>query len=99
MKRTMEIKFPDVSTMEQSEWVISKLVIFILCMRLFQEIDSSNEFGIVRGIKHSSHLADDCQPEATLIDGGINERTATIEITSQRGCGLDSIVEFFIEQL
>lgn len=68
-------------------------------MCAFQEIDSSNEFGIVRGIKHSSHLDDECQPEATLTSGGINERMATIEITSQRGCGLDSLVEFFIEQL
>lgn len=65
----------------------------------FQEIDKGNEFGIVRGIKHSSRLDDECQPEATLLSGGINEPTATIEITSQRGCGLDSLVEFFIEQL
>lgn len=42
---------------------------------------------------------ENCQPEAMLIHGGINDRTATIQITSQRGCGLDSLVEFYIEQL
>ena len=101
MKRTIEIKFPDVSwihTRFECKFLKKKNCNFF-CV-FFQEIDGGNEFLIVRGIKHSSRLDDDeCQPEAMLTDGGINEHTATLEIISQRGCGLDSLVEFFIEQL
>lgn len=55
---------------------------------------------IVRGIKHTNRIegGEDCVPEVLLIDGGINEERAIVKITSPRGCGLDSLVEFFVEQ-
>lgn len=100
MKRTIEVTFRccnvDVSFRFFSPFL--SLVTQMCGHFVFQEF-GANEFGIVRGIKHSSRLDDDCQPEAVLLNGGINERFATIGITSQRGCGLDSLVEFFIEQL
>lgn len=56
---------------------------------------------IVRGIKHTNRLESvgECVPEVLVVDGGIDEERATVKITSMRGCGLDSLVEFFIEKL
>lgn len=53
----------------------------------------------MRGIKHSNNLDDkDCYPDAKIISGGVNEKSATVLITSRRGCAINSLVEFFIQK-
>lgn len=64
-----------------------------------QEFETTEHPGIVRGIKHSDNLNDpECRPEARLVGGAIGTRNATVRVTSKRGCGINSLVEFFIEK-
>lgn len=52
---------------------------------------------IVKGIKHTENLKDaDCHPTAEIVKGGVDQKFATIKITSARGCALNSLVEFYI---
>lgn len=63
------------------------------------DTNSEMEDTIVRGIKHTNRLNDtDCQPEVIVTNGGINEEAATLKITSERGCGLNSYIEFYIQR-
>lgn len=53
--------------------------------------------GSIVGIRHVNLLDDDkCRPYIHISNGGIDQDRATVEITSERGCGIDSITEFVI---
>lgn len=65
-----------------------------------QEFGRDDNSSTIRGIKHVNQLNnEDCSPEIRILNGGLNEHTATIKITSERGCGIDSLVEFYIEDI
>lgn len=54
----------------------------------------------VRGILHENNLDDDeCVPKLDIIDGGIYERNVTLQVTSNRGCGIDSKVTFYGDKM
>lgn len=94
MQRTIDITYPDVS-IRMYIWNYD-----FSYFRFWQDFEGAEQNGIIRGIQHSNRLTNkDCQrPVAILINGGVNEETATMRITSTRGCGIHSFVEFFIEQ-
>lgn len=50
----------------------------------------------IRGIVHVNHLdPEDCPPELNIIEGGIYENNATVQIVSKPGCGIDSTILFY----
>lgn len=54
--------------------------------------------GPILGIRHVNLLDDDkCRPYIHISNGGPDQERATVEITSERGCGIDSIIEFVID--
>lgn len=53
----------------------------------------------MKGIKHTETLKDaSCRPVTEIIKGGVNQKQATVKVTSGRGCALNSLVEFYIER-
>lgn len=65
-----------------------------------KELHENTSSSIIRGIKHTNQLNDeDCRPMMRVLNGGLNTHTATVKITSERGCGIDSLVEFYIENV
>lgn len=56
---------------------------------------------LLRGIEHINMVnteALDCEdPDVVLKEGGIDKAFAVIEITTQRGCPMESAIHFFTE--
>lgn len=52
----------------------------------------------IRGIKYVENADDSCEPKAEITEGGIDQKFATVKVTSGRGCGLHSVVSFLVQR-
>lgn len=52
----------------------------------------------IKGIKYVESSEDSCAPKSEILKGGIDQKFATVKITSGRGCGLHSVVSFLVER-
>lgn len=60
----------------------------------------ADQYSVVRGIRHKSNLDDpECRPDAEIIDGGLNYKSAIVRVSAPRGCGIDSDVEFYLDRI
>lgn len=50
----------------------------------------------IRGISHYSRLDEEkCPMELEIVEGGIYQKNATVQITAEWGCGIDSTLIFY----
>ena len=54
---------------------------------------------VIYGIEHNNRERDEkCKPTVEITNGGIKQKTATVKVTSKSGCGIDSLIGFFVQQ-
>lgn len=77
---------------------MNRFVFYFDAFQYFIERGEQVTAGPILGIRHVNLLDDDkCRPYIHISNGGVDQERGTVEITSERGCGIDSIVEFVID--
>lgn len=100
MTRDTDVDFPDVSIDAIVHWLIaSKLtVISFVCKQDF-DVGPDRSSLVITGIKVQETAKPDCHPPRVNIKkGGIGQRSAKVEVTSDRGCGLNSVISFYVQR-
>lgn len=108
VQRSLDLSYPEVhpirSTLNRSvdQWKQLTISFFFFFCNVWQDFNIDGpeaNLNIVKGIKHTETTKDaTCRPKAEIVKGGIDQKTATVRVTSERGCALDSLVEFYIER-
>lgn len=53
---------------------------------------------VIKGIQHWENVKDSCVTKTEITKGGIGQKFATVLITTGRGCGINSVVTFFVDR-